>query len=63
MTLPRYYAIRACWTAQPPLHLLAAAFLGLGRQGAGASQPAGDMGDLVAFLGADPASGRGAVLR
>jgi hypothetical protein len=63
MTLPRYGAIRRVWAAQPPTHLMVAAYLGIGKDRKKPAERVGDMGDLIAYLGADAGNGRGAVLK
>jgi hypothetical protein len=60
MTLPRWYAIQRLWCRHPPVHILAAAWLGVG---AARREPAGDMADLIRFLGVDPARPGPGVLR
>ena len=63
MTLPRYGAIRRVWAAQPPTHLMVAAYLGIGKDRGKPFQRVGDMGEHIAYLGADTGSGRGAVVK
>jgi hypothetical protein len=43
MTLFDFEELTAYWTEHPPLHILVAAYLGLGR-GTGARPPLGDLG-------------------
>jgi hypothetical protein len=63
MTLPRYGAIRRIWARHPPTHLMVAAYLGIGGDRRTPAEPVGNMGDLIAYLGADPATGRGATVK
>jgi hypothetical protein len=46
MTMARYLALRRYWARHPPVHLMVAAYLGIGKS---AREPeCGDLGELVA---------------